>query len=227
MSEHQPSTTPSVPSASQSKWDLSHGGGIDTDLLSILIQERNFHHEQIMAINGRLGWMILALVASVFLGGDEIRKSFEGGVGFPAKVALLCAMLLLTLSVVQTAFAVVEHWKMRMVWVRRFEIAIQCYTHGKSIENALAAAEQFRSTRYKGPDWKLISGNSETPLPVLFSALPDHRACRLKSFRKSNIHMRFGIAAGLLLLSAACFTGAVMLDLMDDKSQLVSDSVDS
>lgn len=210
MAEQQPSSASGGGPPIPGKWDLSHGGGIDTDVLRILIDERNFHHEQIMAINGRLGWVILALVASVFVVGEDLRGSLDIQNNSITWFTLGLSGFCLLIAICLTTFAVIEHWRMRMVWVRRFERAIECYTHGKNIEDALAEAEKILSTRPGARDWKGMG--KAHPEPVLFSALPDLRPCELTVPRyfSTNTHMRFGVAAGAFLLSAIFFTMTVL-----------------
>ena len=210
MSDASPRSIPEEVPLIPQNWNLGHDGGIDTDILRILIEERNFHYEQIMAINGRLGWVILALVASVYVGGADLRKSLEVDPTRVTLIALGLSGFFLLLAVYITANAVVEHWRMRMVWVRRFEHAIACYTHGVSIEDSLNAADQIRSTRTGISDWNGFDLTQQNP--DFFSALPDRRPCELSvtRYHKVNSHMRFGIAAGMLLLSAFFFVIVVI-----------------
>jgi len=190
-------------------WNLSHGDGFDVDMLRTLIEERNFHFEQIMAVNGRLGWVILALVASVFVGGEDLRHSLHVHPS-PFTLAMVgMSGFFLILAIGLTMTAVIEHWRVRMVWVRRFERVIECYTHGMTIENALAEGEKVMSTRPGGPNWPGL--DSASGRPPLFSGHPDLRPCEFHaSYRELNSHMRFGLAAGTYVLSAFFFTLVVL-----------------
>lgn len=210
MTDTAPNSAPEEKPPIPPSWDLSKDGGINTDLLRILIEERNFHYEQIMAINGRLGWVILALAASVYVAGGDLRTSLEVEPSSRTWIALSLSGLFLMAAVYLTANAVIEHWRMRMVWVRRLEHAIACFTHGMSIEDSLAAAEKIRSTRPEADLWRGFCATLSEPL--LFSALPDLRPCELSVTRYQgvNSHMRFGVAASMLLLSAFFFVIVVL-----------------
>tara|TARA_R110002111_G_scaffold18776_1_gene45889 strand:+ start:1493 stop:2125 length:633 start_codon:yes stop_codon:yes gene_type:complete len=194
-----------IPTVQFSSWKLKNREDFDIDMLKLLIEERNYHYDQIMAINGRLGFFILGIVASVFFGGEDVRNSMNVEVWAWPIVLLVVGSFFFLLAIVLTANAVVEHWRIRMVWVRRFECAIDLYTHGATIEEALGQAEKEQRTR---PGGKPISAiRSMENISYMFSAHPDWRPCEMLAVRHTGInsHMRFGIAASAFLISGFVF----------------------